>query len=492
MKYIISLTSVPSRFKNELPKVLKHIKDNSEVDIVLSIPKEYRKSWSWVDSDIEHLKELVTINIVDEDWGPATKLLGGIDWVKKNGLDVDGIITLDDDIIFTDFNLQLEHLLKTATEKPNTVITTGGLRAKHAPFRVGEGLNRVFEGYSHGVSGFMGVFYPKNFWKTDLPFTLLKELSDGFYSEDDAYFGAVAHKLKIKIWSTKEVTSVLPLAHGDENSAVCFENNGVRKEREANLYQELLKKGLLFEDGVDYKTPEVTFCLTSCGRMDELEKTVDSFIKYNDYPIKNWFIVEDSGDSKQHDILKKLNAEKWDSRFMLFLNNENIGQNASIDKMYKNVSTEYIFHCEEDWEFYRGGFIEDSMKVLETQPKVLQVWIRPKSDKILNPIEKRQFTLPGGVVVRRVLPVSFKIKTGIVKNYMGFSWNPGLRRKSDWLLDPISGNYTRCLHEHIIDAIYSRLGYMVVSLSKDDEDGYVKHIGWHNRKMGNTEATKTL
>lgn len=237
---------------------------------------------------------------------------------------------------------------------------------------------------------------------------------------------------------------------------------------------------------------DVTFCLTSCGRMDELEKTVDSFIKYNDYPIKNWFIVEDSGDPEQHDILKKLNAEKWDSRFMLFLNNKNIGQNASIDKMYKNVSTEYIFHCEEDWEFYRGGFIEDSMKVLETQPKVLQVWIRPKSDKILNPIEKRQFTLPGGVVVRRVLPVSFKIKTGIVKNYMGFSWNPGLRRKSDWLLDPIAGNYTRCLHEHIIDAVYSRLGYMVVSLSKDDEDGYVKHIGWGNRKMGKTEATKNL
>ena len=28
------------------------------------------------------------------------------------------------------------------------------------------------------------------------------------------------------------------------------------------------------------KIHEVAFCLTSCGRMDELEKTVDSFIKY--------------------------------------------------------------------------------------------------------------------------------------------------------------------------------------------------------------------
>lgn len=435
MKYIVSLTSVPTRFKNELPKVLKHIKDNSEVDIVLSIPKEYRKAWSWIDSDIEHLKDLVTINIVDEDWGPATKLLGGIDWVKKNNLDVDGIITIDDDIILSDFNLQVECLLKTASEKPNTVITTGGLKLKHGK------PSGVYNQQCDVVAGFMGVFYPKNFWKTDLPFTLLKELSDGFYSEDDAYFGAVSYKSKINIWSTdKKVTwkALTPV------SAVTAELEGGRVDREIKLYKELIEKKMINDNTAEIK--DVTFALTSCGRMDELEKTVDSFIKFNEYPIKEWLIIEDSGDPEQHAILKKLNAEKWNSRFMLFLNRENIGQNASIDKMYKNVNTEYIFHCEEDWEFYKSGFIEDSLKVLETQPKVLQVWIRPKSDRILNNIEKRIFTLPGGIGVRRVIPVSFKIKGDqIVKNYMGFSWNPGLRRKSDWLLAPISGNYTKCL-----------------------------------------------
>ena len=482
MKYIVSLTSVPTRFKNELPKVLKHIKDNSEVDIVLSIPKEYRKAWSWIDSDIEHLKELVTINIVDEDWGPATKLLGGIDWVKKNDLDVDGIITLDDDIIFTDFNLQLENLLKTATEKPNTVITTGGLKLKHGK------PSGVYNQQCDAVAGFMGVFYPKNFWKTDLPFTLLKELSDGFYSEDDAYFGAVAYKSKINIWSTdKKVTwkALTPI------SAVTVDLEGDRVDREIKLYKELIEKKMINDNIVKIK--EVTFCLTCCGRLDELEKTVDSFMKYNEYPIREWFIVEDSGDKEIQNKLKELNSKKWNNIFRLFLNNRNMGQNASIDRLYKSVTTEYIFHCEEDWQFYRGGFIEDSLKVLETQPKVLQVWIRPKSDRILNPIEKNVFTLPGGVNVRRVLPVSFKIKgEQIVKDYMGFSWNPGLRRKSDWEIAPINGNFKALKHEHIIDLIYKKLGYMVVSLSQDDEDGYVKHIGWHNRKMGNTEATKTL
>ena len=40
--------------------------------------------------------------------------------------------------------------------------------------------------------------------------------------------------------------------------------------------------------------------------------------------------------------------------------------------------------------------------------------------------------------------------------------------------------------------VYAKLGFMVVSLSKNDEDGYVRHIGWDNRVFGTTEATKNL
>ena len=242
---------------------------------------------------------------------------------------------------------------------------------------------------------------------------------------------------------------------------------------------------------------DITFALTSCGRMDLLQKTVDSFIKHNDYPIKEWFIIEDSCDPKIWEELKTINREKWDNRFKLILNKENLGMFGSIDKLYKNIYTNYIFHCEDDWEFYRGGFMEDSIKVLETQPKVLQVWIRPKSDDIYNPIEKRVFTLPGGVNVRRVLPTSYQVNRKDqeplkIYDYQGFSSNPGLRRRSDWLLGPISGNYKKFIHEHIIDLIYRKLGFMVVSLSQDDNDGYVKHIGWDNRVFGTTEATKNL
>ena len=32
------------------------------------------------------------------------------------------------------------------------------------------------------------------------------------------------------------------------------------------------------------------------------------------------------------------------------------GQILSIDRLYSTIDTEYIFHCEDDWEFYKKRF----------------------------------------------------------------------------------------------------------------------------------------
>ena len=91
-----------------------------------------------------------------------------------------------------------------------------------------------------------------------------------------------------------------------------------------------------------------------------------------------------------------------------------------------------------------------------------------------------------GMKVRAVLPASFS--TGdmnedgtpmIVRDYMGFSWNPGLKRISDYRL--LNDGYTGMVREHLVDQWYRDQGFIVVSLSVDDNDGYVKHIGWDRR-----------
>lgn len=232
---------------------------------------------------------------------------------------------------------------------------------------------------------------------------------------------------------------------------------------------------------------EVTVVLTSCGRLDLLEQTLDSFFKFNTYPIQRFLITEDSADIEVFNQCNELN-KKYQNKLEFIFNYEKLGQAMSIDTAYQQVSTPYIFHCEEDWEFYQEGFIEDSLRVLSKMPKIVQAWIRPKNDRILNTIGDKIFNI-NGIKCRAVLPVSFN--TGdvdedgtplIVQDYMGFSWNPGLKRLSDYKLLG-KGGYSQFVREHLVDHWYRDNKYMVVSISETNNDGYVKHIGW-NRRAG--------
>ena len=477
------MTSVPSRFKDTLPQVISMINENLQgTQIVLSLPKTYRKGWEWDIKDIEHLSG-VTVNILDEDYGPATKLLGGIKYVKENKLNIDGIITLDDDYLFDNINEVVSNLLELATERKDEIITLSGLSLYKPPYKLARGVKTAINEYTHIPQGFAGVFYPSKFWDSSLPFTVIDDLSEGFYSEDDAYFGAVANIAGIKIWSSQRLKGQ---SISDE-SAVQSSHEEEREDRVAKLYTELVEKKFIDTSNISDKEDKVCVVLTSCGRLDLLKSTLNSFILNNTHYIERFIIIEDSGDKEIGEELIKLNEEKYKSMFTIVLNEKQIGQTASIDKAYDMVKDEcdYIFHCENDWLFYKRGFIEDSIKVLESQPKVLQAWIRPKNDGILNKIEDRVFVLPGGMKVRRVLPVNYS--TGqinedgtprIVHNYMGFSFNPGLKRVSDYKL---IGNYKSKNEEHLVDAFYRDNGYMVVSLSTNDQEGYVRHNGWDNR-----------
>ena len=49
---------------------------------------------------------------------------------------------------------------------------------------------------------------------------------------------------------------------------------------------------------------------------------------------------------------------------------------ASIDRAYSKVKTEWVFHCEDDWEFFSGGFIEQSFTLLEEFDKFSLIELR--------------------------------------------------------------------------------------------------------------------
>ena len=107
---------------------------------------------------------------------------------------------------------------------------------------------------------------------------------------------------------------------------------------------------------------------------------MDSFLRWNTADIAEYIIIDDSGRSRIHDELKKRYPD-----YTLLLNPVNIGLIASLDRAYAQVKTPYIFHCQDDWEFYEGGFIEPSLKILESNHNILQVWLWEKNGHPIVP-----------------------------------------------------------------------------------------------------------
>ena len=219
----------------------------------------------------------------------------------------------------------------------------------------------------------------------------------------------------------------------------------------------------------------ISVVITSCGRFDLLEKTIQTFLKYNTYEhINQFIIIDDSGNPDTKNSIENITSNcGFQFEPQIILNEKNIGQVSSIDKAYENVINDYIFHMEDDWEFYDYGFIEESLAILETYPEIMIVWLRNHNDTNGHRLEKLDnydFKLP-------------KLNCG---NWHGFTWNPGLRRLSDYnLVKPFHKNANS---EEKASVFYMKKGFRSAISKK--ELGYVKHIGNNERStafMRNTQ-----
>lgn len=209
----------------------------------------------------------------------------------------------------------------------------------------------------------------------------------------------------------------------------------------------------------------ITAIFTSCGRFDLLEKTLISFYKYNDVPLERCIIIDNSAlPTVEQSITELVDRNNFDSVYML-INEKNIGQVASIDTAYSFVETDYIFHCEDDWEFFDTGFMQKSLDVLTDRPNVINVNLRVRFDGergSMHPITE-PYTTKNGTVYHEYI-------VGYLGAWHGFSWNPGLRRKSDY--DKIKP-YKQHGEESSVGQLYKDMGYVSACL----ENSYCKHIG---------------
>lgn len=198
--------------------------------------------------------------------------------------------------------------------------------------------------------------------------------------------------------------------------------------------------------------------ITSCGRFDLLRATLASLLPNLDVRPQKIIIVEDSCDP----AVKAVAAE-FDGEFEILVNDVKLGQIASIDRAYMSVSTPYIFHCEDDWEFFRSGFIKESTTLLEQVDGVSMVGLRPRDE--LNPLIRK---LP---VERSGNVDFFQYDPALHPEYFSYSFNPGLRRLRDYhTFRP----FAALGHEPDISYIFKKAGFRMAGL----ENPAVRHIGW--------------
>lgn len=212
--------------------------------------------------------------------------------------------------------------------------------------------------------------------------------------------------------------------------------------------------------GKHQTSKDVTVVLTSCGRHDLLDRTLASFRLMNTYAgVKEIIVVEDGADDPSA-VCSKHGAR-------LIRCGARIGQARAVDLAYAEVTTPLIFHCEDDWEFYKPGFIEKSKAILAADPSTMIVWLRAWDDTNNHPLSFEASDDSFGAIALDFLDT-----------WHGFSFNPGLRRLADYKalggfthLDP---NGEIGVAEREASMRYRAMGYRAVIL---DRTGYVRHTG---------------
>lgn len=224
----------------------------------------------------------------------------------------------------------------------------------------------------------------------------------------------------------------------------------------------------------------ISVVLTSCNRHDLLHRTLKSFVDFNTFYIEQVIIIEDSSARLDQKVIRNILdssviVDYKNCELICIDNGENIGQMKSIDKAYNKVKSSYIFHCEDDWEFHKLGFIERSLDILNVEEKVFTVWLRAHNDLNGHKISQQKTLDNGPIKYHEIIPMGI---------WSGFTLNPGLRRTKDCLIfnpyaeqEQVDGALKKrdSAAESDLSILYGELGFGAVVTS--DAEGFVIHIG---------------
>lgn len=211
--------------------------------------------------------------------------------------------------------------------------------------------------------------------------------------------------------------------------------------------------------------------VTSCGRMDLLRRTIDSFKAFADIQPSQIIVSENSCNKELLPTLKEIFGQ-FKVAPQITVHEENRGQIWAIDHAYSQVDEDLIFHLEDDWVFYDTDFIWKSGFILEKVPEIFQVSLRRRFDG------SKGAQHPIDPTVRSINDGTRFAEYGLyLPNYLGvydgFSFNPNLRRLQDYYL---AAPYKQYGGEEALNALYRKHSFKYAYLV-NQKHGYCWHSG---------------
>tara|TARA_B110001450_G_C17650924_1_gene493240 strand:+ start:116 stop:808 length:693 start_codon:yes stop_codon:yes gene_type:complete len=166
-------------------------------------------------------------------------------------------------------------------------------------------------------------------------------------------------------------------------------------------------------------TLNTTLCITIGLRPIELKRTLKSLSSIlHSMPV---IAINDFGDEETSKVFKEMVPH---GRIVQYKSKKN--HHKALDELYSNVSTKYIFHCEDDWIFNRSDFIDDSIKILQEFPNVSSVSFR----------DINNFSFSSEQLCQRLIIEGDNIKytrlDPLHDQWYGFSLNPNIFEKKLW------------------------------------------------------------
>lgn len=110
-----------------------------------------------------------------------------------------------------------------------------------------------------------------------------------------------------------------------------------------------------------------------------LEETLLAFLEFNEYPFKQFIIVNDGPSNRQiHQIAEKI------ANVTMLSTGDKGGQLRAIDAAMKLVNSSYVYYSEDDFKATKSGLITENIQELEKDPKLLQMWNSFHAERFIN------------------------------------------------------------------------------------------------------------